>query len=379
MSVPVMIFAAVAVAVIMGQGARDRADAQPERTAGPVLGLQSAAARLNSLQAEPIRISHNSRCDLCLIVLEKLVTLGKDGQPDSLTAGPIERDSRGRYMTMAVGRSGIVVYDSAGNFANFLKGQWDGTAAGARLIGFGVGPRDSLYLFTGDGVFSVYSPDHTYVRTARLPRSDAAARAVMNDGRILFAPVRDSVFSDAMLLQLSDGDGRSLAAFGSSRLSVGGPSRSGVPIARPGRPAIPPSRIVPFRLAQDERSVWLWSADEQPELRFDPWGIDDPFHATVLITDLPPADLPVRSTLLGVDSSGSLWIQRLLTSEMMPRDLESVLEIVDVARRRIFGTVRLDRNMNIHLIQGTHLLAMSPGTGASTTRREIMRVLLSER
>ena len=134
--------------------------------------------------AERATMYDRPSCDRCTIELQRIATLRGEDTGESITpASTAARDSRGRYYVLGA-RGAIILFGSDGLFLHRVSAPgWSHERRS--IIGFAVGPSDSLYVADSSGQVAVLDPNSFIgVRTFPIPRALTEA-AVAADGRLL--------------------------------------------------------------------------------------------------------------------------------------------------------------------------------------------------
>jgi hypothetical protein len=302
-------------------------------------------APLSGAQSDATRIRYSVGCPTCRVEFTPIVTIGKPADPatPSSTSG-FDRDSRGRFFVMSDNVQ-LLVYGADGAFLEAIgrrgpgPGEFDVPGPMAAISEVVVGPGDTVFVFHIRSI-TVFSPELEHVRTIRMP-----ARSMLRS----INRVSDGSWVIGAAISRPENAGRSVHVLnqdGSVRRSLG---PEGVVI--PGR-LFSPSW---FRLAPDQRSVWLYTTDHR--FRLEHWSLDNRRLASFEIHDVPDFPEPTFETrrtrdgrsvrravggasvlLNGIDTLGQLWMVRGL-----PDAGESayVLDIVDPRT----GGIRLSQRM----------------------------------
>jgi len=142
---------------------------------GLVLGLALVGGLGVYRVPQQTRVVIGSRpaCPDCVLGLERVVTLGTESGPGALMGEPreVHRDSRGRYYVTQYGdQATILVFDSLGRYQELLGKEGGGPREFGGIRATCLTRGDSLLVFdVRNARLSVWAPDLTLVRTARVP------------------------------------------------------------------------------------------------------------------------------------------------------------------------------------------------------------------
>lgn len=113
----------------------------------------------------------NGQQPVSTVSIHRVAVLRGGGDGASLTLGsPIVRDSRGRYYAAALTNRGkIAVFDPHGRFVRTMGRQGGGPGEFINVRRLFVSPGDSLFAVDLSERISVFSPEHRFIRSFRVP------------------------------------------------------------------------------------------------------------------------------------------------------------------------------------------------------------------
>jgi hypothetical protein len=377
------------------------------------------AALSGTLLAAPLesqvlsqRIAYQESCLTCSIILEPVVTLGKERDP-ILAAGQnsLATDTRGRFYAMEYDRKRIAIFDSTGRFLQSIGRDGDGPGEVGRGIARFQTFADSLFVFTiASGRMIVFGPSLQVVRTVQLPRTPATSAAVLANGNVVIDGHIGTAESIGFQYHVFDSAGKLVKSFGSGSQEVvpRGPVSASQPRSLAGTSA--------FTLDHSRVALWTWASFEYRAARWSvptfvrtnqvtvvdvPWLPNPPpvVQSAATMRDelmgraaLTPA--PLTSTLIShVDSENRFWVVGIIPLRMGHRsqgrlsgcnspELSSrpgwmgcrLLEVIDIKAGKLLVSRLIDPGLNP--IPGSNLFVLSEPNSLQITRLRVFRAKL---
>ena len=159
-------------------------------------------------------------CVGCEIARARISVVGKpeDSVLLGVTAKPLILTD-GRILTMPDDRSGVMVFDRAGNLSARTSRRGEGPGEFSRVIDFTRGPGDSLYVLQR-GRFDVLTSRASYVRSVPVPDVTVGGSfKVLANGSLVFF---SSSGNTQDFIHVMSRDGKTVRSFGRGRLPAGG-------------------------------------------------------------------------------------------------------------------------------------------------------------
>jgi hypothetical protein len=328
--------------------------------------LATAAIATDALGQQMLvtRVKHDIACPRCTIQLTKLISFGSRTDPVFLDeAAALARDSKGRYYVAGGGREKVVVYDSAGRYVKSFgrRGVGPGEFEGIGILSLHVGLGDTLFVQEGWGRVSVFSANHSFVRSFRAPSGTGQLHALSNDSFLASGTLRDPAHV-GLAFHILDRNGQVSRSFGDPTTVV-----------LPGSPRSPAL----LALSRDRQTFWT-----QTGYRLEQWTPAGRLLASFEVYDVPWLPPPVyeevrlksdggrgaqsvraptnqgNATITGVDGSGMVWLYvapPLREASAQGRGSTTVnYEVFDPSRGRVFASITLDQFL--YFVPGTELV-----------------------
>lgn len=340
------------------------------RTAVLLAGLLTALLP-GSLVAQPAkRIRSTVECPACRIQFDHLVDLGTDTGPGMIENENswVVRDARGRFYVVHAYATSIKVYDSNGTFLRLIGRKGGGPGEFEGIAGVYVTEGDTIrvldYTLSRQ---SVFSPDHSFVRSTQLAMAPQMHSVVLNDGQTIVNINSRSPGLIGFPLHALGSNGRILASFGSEtgifRPDIPGLTRRVLATHTQNEIWVAHERSYQIErwnlpggkmVARFERDVSWFPNGEVPRSR--PWnGIVDPPDPTLI---------RIRES-----ADGLLWVQasvadRRWKSVVTPttpghfgvtdfdRYVDHIIEIIDWRNERVVASLRFDNNPGYPIADG---------------------------
>jgi hypothetical protein len=324
------------------------------------------AARVTLAQApRAVDVSGVPSCATCRIDLEKIATIGNASDSGLMApTGGIARGPNGTYVAASITQDQLLVFDSAGRLRHVVgrRGSGPGEFSGhGPLQVAGVGRGDSLYVLDGRTI-SVFSPAFVFGRSFTLPMEGWRAFVPLPNGACMVAARTDESSSGSLdLLHLIGPFGTVDRSFGRAQPA----DNCGACLFRS------------LRLSRDASHVLVTHVNRYVIEQFDIRGAmtlvvtvkDSPWHrawSQPARAFVEPPEPTISS--VGDLGNGRLWIiGAMTTSDWRPsvdppgrtgsaglqaiasdvaqffsRNRATVIELVDVERRTVMASRRLD-------------------------------------
>jgi hypothetical protein len=347
------------------------------------VALVATDAESAAQQNDTVRIPYRIACPQCQLVVEKVAVIGKPTDPVLLSEFfVLDRDSKGRFLTIGAGNDQLIVFDSTGRFQTALGRRGDGPgefggAEGVREVRIGAG--DTIYALDGRRKVHIFSPSYRYVREVDLLGGPIRMFPLQNGALVISAAV-PTPKSYGFPFHVVERDGSISVSFGPEQRNIVRDSltpdmiraRGGVRGRRGGVSLDEASRPTAFELSYNKRSIIV---QRQGRYVFHTWGVDGRDLGVVEVVGAPwlpsPGSVPAAA-LASVNFAGTDQLGHYLVVGSVPslpttqptdaRLRRFFVEVLDLNSRQVLMSASVPEA--IRMIHGTPF-AFSKSTDSS--------------